>query len=80
MSSHIIRTQADEIKSLKDNLRVAQKSAEDLRALIDQLNAEKAELCVALKAACDTFQPAMKALEAENAVLRSRVEDRTHEE
>lgn len=85
-SDFIVRQQQNEIKSLKDNLRAAKHTSEQLRNLIDTLNAEKKELAVALQAACDTFQPALKEVEeardraeAELRVLRSRVSDPEHE-
>lgn len=85
-ADHIIRQQQEEIKSLKGNLRIATKTSEDLRGLIDRLNAEKQELSVALQAACDTFQPALKEVETQLAAardeierLRARTEDRIHE-
>lgn len=85
-SDFIVRQQQNEIKSLKDNLRASKHTSEQLRGLIDQLNAQNAELKIALQAACDTFQPALKEVErardraeAELRVLRARVEDPEHE-
>lgn len=44
MNDHILRTQDKEIRSLKDNLRVAKQTSDQLRDLIATLNADRERL------------------------------------